>query len=74
VWTSPATLCRAAGLEVLARGEIALTATERRAEGWRTEVPSKWLVAGGVGCDCGHPGAEVFHRRGGGLVCAGDFA
>ncbi|MGW3244613.1 class I SAM-dependent methyltransferase [Streptomyces sp. NPDC001070] len=42
-------LFRAAGLRVLARGEAALTTTERRADGSRIEVPTNWLVAGGNG-------------------------
>ncbi|MEU4092346.1 class I SAM-dependent methyltransferase [Streptomyces sp. NPDC026673] len=42
-------LFRAAGMEVLARGEAALVTTERRADGSRIEVPTNWLVAGGAG-------------------------
>ncbi|MDX2705600.1 class I SAM-dependent methyltransferase [Streptomyces sp. PA03-6a] len=42
-------LFRAAGMEVLARGEAALVTTERRADGTRLEVPTNWLVAGGAG-------------------------
>ncbi|MFB7292181.1 class I SAM-dependent methyltransferase [Actinacidiphila glaucinigra] len=42
-------LFRAAGMEVLARGEVALVTTERRADGSWFEVPTNWLVAGGAG-------------------------
>ncbi len=42
-------LFRAAGMEVLARGEVALVTTERRPDGSWFEVPTNWLVAGGVG-------------------------
>jgi SAM-dependent methyltransferase len=37
---------RAAGLEVLAHGELPLTTTEHRPDGTRIEVPANWLVAG----------------------------
>ncbi|MHC3468831.1 class I SAM-dependent methyltransferase [Streptomyces sp. 7R007] len=37
---------RAAGLTVLASGELPLTTTEFTPEGTRIELPSKWLVAG----------------------------
>ncbi|MGI5459365.1 class I SAM-dependent methyltransferase [Streptomyces sp. CA-249302] len=37
---------RAAGLTVLARGELPLTTTESTPDGTRIELPSKWLVAG----------------------------
>lgn len=40
---------RAAGLELLDRGEQPLTTTEYRPDGTRIELPSKWLVAGGEG-------------------------
>ncbi len=36
----------AAGLTVLASGDLPLTTTEYRADGTRIELPSKWLVAG----------------------------
>lgn len=37
---------RAAGLDVLASGELPLTTTEYTADGSRLELPSKWLVVG----------------------------
>ncbi|TLS46175.1 class I SAM-dependent methyltransferase [Streptomyces montanus] len=37
---------RAAGLTVLASGELPLVTTEYRADGTRIELPSKWLVVG----------------------------
>ncbi|MET9391053.1 methyltransferase domain-containing protein [Streptomyces sp. NPDC006624] len=37
---------RAAGLTVLARGELPLVTTEYRPDGTRIELPSTWLVAG----------------------------
>lgn len=37
---------RAAGLTVLASGELPLTTTEYGPDGTRVELPSKWLVAG----------------------------
>jgi SAM-dependent methyltransferase len=37
---------RAAGLTVLASGELPLVTTEYQADGRRIELPSKWLVAG----------------------------
>ncbi|MFF4962595.1 class I SAM-dependent methyltransferase [Streptomyces sp. NPDC001222] len=37
---------RAAGLTVLASGELPLVTTEHTADGSRIEVPSKWIVAG----------------------------
>lgn len=37
---------RAAGLTVLADGELPLTTTEYTAEGSRIELPSRWYVAG----------------------------
>jgi SAM-dependent methyltransferase len=37
---------RAAGLAVLAKGEMPLVTTEYRADGTRIELPSKWVVAG----------------------------
>jgi hypothetical protein len=37
---------RAAGLTVLATGEIPLTTTEFTPDGTRIVLPSKWLVAG----------------------------
>ncbi|MEU6372218.1 class I SAM-dependent methyltransferase [Streptomyces sp. NPDC046909] len=37
---------RAAGLTVLANGELPLTTTEYDADGARIELPSKWLVVG----------------------------
>lgn len=37
---------RAAGLEVLASGELPLATTETTADGSRVELPSRWLVAG----------------------------
>ncbi|MEU5096924.1 class I SAM-dependent methyltransferase [Streptomyces sp. NPDC020996] len=40
---------RAAGLTVLASGELPLTTTEFDADGTRIELPSKWLVAGRAG-------------------------
>ncbi|MEU1595737.1 class I SAM-dependent methyltransferase [Streptomyces sp. NPDC005708] len=36
----------AAGLTVLAAGELPLVTTERTADGTRIELPSKWIVAG----------------------------
>ncbi|WP_028801860.1 class I SAM-dependent methyltransferase [Streptomyces sp. 142MFCol3.1] len=40
---------RAAGLTVLANGELPLVTTEYTADGTRIELPSKWLVAGRTG-------------------------
>ncbi|MER5253524.1 class I SAM-dependent methyltransferase [Streptomyces sp. NPDC002855] len=40
---------RAAGLTVLARGELPLTTTEFTPDGTRIELPSKWLVVGRTG-------------------------
>jgi SAM-dependent methyltransferase len=40
---------RAAGLTVLASGELPLVTTEYRADGTRIELPSRWLVAGRAG-------------------------
>ncbi|WP_406175294.1 class I SAM-dependent methyltransferase [Streptomyces sp. NBC_00996] len=40
---------RAAGLTVVASGELPLVTTEYRADGSRIELPSKWLVAGRTG-------------------------
>ncbi|GAA5012780.1 class I SAM-dependent methyltransferase [Streptomyces siamensis] len=40
---------RAAGLTVLANGELPLVTTECTADGTRIELPSKWLVAGRTG-------------------------
>ncbi|MFI1564733.1 class I SAM-dependent methyltransferase [Streptomyces sp. NPDC020490] len=40
---------RAAGLTVLASGELPLTTTEFGADGTRIKLPSKWLVAGRAG-------------------------
>ncbi|MER5434502.1 class I SAM-dependent methyltransferase [Streptomyces sp. NPDC002588] len=40
---------RAAGLTVLAAGELPLTTTESAPNGARIELPSKWLVAGRAG-------------------------
>ncbi|MGW0822651.1 class I SAM-dependent methyltransferase [Streptomyces sp. NPDC002845] len=37
---------RAAGLTILASGELPLATTEHTADGMRIELPSKWLVAG----------------------------
>jgi hypothetical protein len=37
---------RAAGLTVLASGELPLVTTEFTPDGGRIELPSKWLVAG----------------------------
>lgn len=37
---------RSAGLDVLASGDLPLLTTERSADGTRTELPSKWIVAG----------------------------
>ncbi|MFJ5532759.1 class I SAM-dependent methyltransferase [Streptomyces sp. NPDC093261] len=37
---------RAAGLTVLASGELPLVTTEHTADGTRIELPSKWIVAG----------------------------
>jgi hypothetical protein len=37
---------RAAGLAVLASGELPLVTTEFQADGARIELPSKWVVAG----------------------------
>ncbi|MFD3514686.1 class I SAM-dependent methyltransferase [Streptomyces sp. NPDC058657] len=42
-------LFRAAGLEVLAEGELPLTTTEYRADGTRIELPARWLVVGRPG-------------------------
>ena len=39
----------AAGLTVLASGELPLTTTEYRSDGTRIELPSKWLVVGRIG-------------------------
>ncbi|MFF4347015.1 class I SAM-dependent methyltransferase [Streptomyces sp. NPDC001530] len=39
----------AAGLTVLASGELPLVTTEYTADGSRIELPSKWLVAGRIG-------------------------
>lgn len=39
----------AAGLTVLAKGELPLTTTEFGADGTRIELPSKWLVVGRAG-------------------------
>ncbi|GAA3486587.1 MULTISPECIES: methyltransferase domain-containing protein [Streptomyces] len=39
-------LFRAAGLDVLAGGELPLTTTEYRPDGTRIELPSQWLVVG----------------------------
>ncbi|MGW7065622.1 class I SAM-dependent methyltransferase [Streptomyces sp. NPDC054855] len=39
----------AAGLKVLAKGELPLTTTEFAPDGTRIELPSKWLVVGRVG-------------------------
>ena len=39
----------AAGLSVLASGELPLTTTEYRPDGTRIELPSKWLVVGRTG-------------------------
>ncbi|MER5382844.1 class I SAM-dependent methyltransferase [Streptomyces sp. NPDC002688] len=40
---------RAAGLTVLASGDLPLVTTEHLPDGTRIELPSKWLVAGRVG-------------------------
>lgn len=40
---------QAAGLTVLASGELPLVTTEYRPDGTRIELPSKWLVAGRTG-------------------------
>jgi hypothetical protein len=37
---------RAAGLAVLASGELPLVTTEYSADGTRIELPSKWVVVG----------------------------
>ncbi|TQE39826.1 SAM-dependent methyltransferase, partial [Streptomyces ipomoeae] len=37
---------RAAGLTVIAGGELPLLTTEHTAEGVRIELPSRWYVAG----------------------------
>ncbi|MFE6365139.1 class I SAM-dependent methyltransferase [Streptomyces sp. NPDC057806] len=39
---------RAAGLEVVASGELPLVTTEYTSDGTRIELPSKWLVVSGV--------------------------
>ncbi|MEU0202279.1 MULTISPECIES: methyltransferase domain-containing protein [unclassified Streptomyces] len=40
---------RAAGLTVLASGELPLSTTEYRPDGTRVELPSRWVVAGRTG-------------------------
>jgi SAM-dependent methyltransferase len=47
---------RAAGLTILARGELPLVTTEFTAAGTRIELPSKWLVAGRTAADGGRRG------------------
>ncbi|MFI2609724.1 class I SAM-dependent methyltransferase [Kitasatospora sp. NPDC018619] len=42
-------LFRAAGLDVLATGELPLATTERAPDGTRIELPAHWLVAGPAG-------------------------
>ncbi|MFG3322441.1 hypothetical protein ACGF3J_30715 [Streptomyces sp. NPDC048171] len=39
----------AAGLEILASGELPLTTTDRTLDGSRTELPTRWLDMGRAG-------------------------